>query len=313
MLEVMRLRLRGLVRFVEKTRQNPIYTDFEDTLEDPTLVDLPQVTSGHELGAVPRQGAGLPQGARGPRRASAAAPQQATHPDDLDSLAEMLVASGGDQQVDLAWVTERAGALGPFIRSLVGLDRTAANRGLRELSGRDEVLRRPGALRLADRRRAHRQRDHGAGPPLRVAVHRPRARRRDLSRTTSRSSSTSCATSTPTLSPAEPPDRARHRDPAIRVQLAHPSAKDCRRMTTRPDCQEPPDLRRAADTRIEPHACLRSLSTNVPPRLSRCWTPRTFGRPSTRKDRCALHRLDLRHMQPVNRGPSPRPGDVARG
>ncbi len=38
----------------------------------------------------------------------------------------MLVASSGDQQVDLAWVTERAGALGPFIRSLVGLDRAAA-------------------------------------------------------------------------------------------------------------------------------------------------------------------------------------------
>lgn len=38
MLEVMRLRLRGLVRFVEKTRQNPIYTDFEDTLDDVNLV-----------------------------------------------------------------------------------------------------------------------------------------------------------------------------------------------------------------------------------------------------------------------------------
>ncbi len=48
-------------------------------------------------------------------------------PEDLDSLAAMLIASGGDQQVDLAWVTQRAGALGPFIRSLVGLDRSAAN------------------------------------------------------------------------------------------------------------------------------------------------------------------------------------------
>jgi type I restriction enzyme R subunit len=38
----------------------------------------------------------------------------------------MLVASGSDQQVDIAWVNERAGDLGPFIRSLVGLDRAAA-------------------------------------------------------------------------------------------------------------------------------------------------------------------------------------------
>lgn len=35
--------------------------------------------------------------------------------------------SGGEQQIDIAWVTERAGALGPFIRSLVGLDRAAVN------------------------------------------------------------------------------------------------------------------------------------------------------------------------------------------
>lgn len=48
-------------------------------------------------------------------------------PEDLDSLAAILIASGGDQRVDLAWVTQRAGALGPFIRSLVGLDRSAAN------------------------------------------------------------------------------------------------------------------------------------------------------------------------------------------
>lgn len=36
MLELARLRIRGLVRFVEKTKRNPVYTDFEDTfVEDP--------------------------------------------------------------------------------------------------------------------------------------------------------------------------------------------------------------------------------------------------------------------------------------
>ncbi len=48
-------------------------------------------------------------------------------PEDLASLSAMLIASGGDQTVDLAWVEGRAGALGPFIRSLVGLDRAAAS------------------------------------------------------------------------------------------------------------------------------------------------------------------------------------------
>jgi type I restriction enzyme R subunit len=45
-LEVMRLRLRGLTRFVEKTRQNPVYTDFEDTLDEESFIDLPQTTTG---------------------------------------------------------------------------------------------------------------------------------------------------------------------------------------------------------------------------------------------------------------------------
>jgi len=44
---------------------------------------------------------------------------------DISSLEEMLIASGG-QQADLAWVAEQDGGLGVFIRSLVGLDRTAA-------------------------------------------------------------------------------------------------------------------------------------------------------------------------------------------
>jgi len=37
----------------------------------------------------------------------------------------MLVASGG-QQVDIVWANEQTGGLGVFVRSLVGLDRTAA-------------------------------------------------------------------------------------------------------------------------------------------------------------------------------------------
>jgi len=126
MLEVMRLRLRGLVRFVEKTRQNPVYTDFEDTLDEAQLVDLPGVTTGLNW-------------ERFRAKATAYLTQHQDHvalqklrrnkqltPEDLNSLAQMLVASSGDQQVDIAWVEDRAGALGLFIRSLVGLDRAAA-------------------------------------------------------------------------------------------------------------------------------------------------------------------------------------------
>jgi len=127
MLEVMRLRLRGLVRFVEKTRQNPVCTDFEDVLDDATPIDLPHVTTGMDW-------------ERFRAKATAYLKEHEDHvalqklrrnkqltPEDLASLSAMLIASGGDQTVDLAWGEERAGALGPFIRSLVGLDRAAAS------------------------------------------------------------------------------------------------------------------------------------------------------------------------------------------
>ena len=46
-------------------------------------------------------------------------------PEDLTELEQMLIASGG-QQIDIAWATEQDGGLGIFVRSLVGLDRSAA-------------------------------------------------------------------------------------------------------------------------------------------------------------------------------------------
>jgi type I restriction enzyme R subunit len=46
MLEEARRKLRGLVRFIEKTRRNPVYTDFADTLGDSVEFSLPGVTPG---------------------------------------------------------------------------------------------------------------------------------------------------------------------------------------------------------------------------------------------------------------------------
>lgn len=126
MLEVMRLRLRGLVRFVEKTRQNPVYTDFEDTLEEPELIDLPQVTTGMNWERFRAKAAAYLKEHEDHVALQKLRRNKQLTEADLNALGDMLVASGGDSQVDIAWVEERAGALGPFIRSLVGLDREAA-------------------------------------------------------------------------------------------------------------------------------------------------------------------------------------------
>ena len=63
MLELARLRLRGLVRFVEKTGRKAIYTDFEDTLGEATDVALPYATPGTDPARTPR----VPRKVGGPR------------------------------------------------------------------------------------------------------------------------------------------------------------------------------------------------------------------------------------------------------
>ncbi len=127
MLEVMRLRLRGLVRFVERTRQNPVYTDFEDTLDEVQLVDLPQVTSGMNWDRFRAKATAYLKEHEDHVALQKLKRNKQLTPEDLNSLTAMLVASSVDQRVDFAWVEERAGALGLFIRSLVGLDRAAAS------------------------------------------------------------------------------------------------------------------------------------------------------------------------------------------
>src|SRR5207247_3051946 len=41
MLERVRMRLRGLVKLIDKQKRKPIYTDFEDQIVDEAVVDLP--------------------------------------------------------------------------------------------------------------------------------------------------------------------------------------------------------------------------------------------------------------------------------
>lgn len=125
MLEVMRLRIRGLVRFVERTPRNPVYTDFEDTLSAARSVVLPGIVPGTDL-------------TRFREKATAYLRDHVDHvalqrlqrnlpltPDDLVSLEDMLVASGGERAV-IERVAQETGGLGLFVRSLVGLNRAAA-------------------------------------------------------------------------------------------------------------------------------------------------------------------------------------------
>lgn len=126
MLELARLRIRGLVRLADRTRRNPVYTDFTDELGTATEIALPGVAPGTNL-----------ERFRG--KATACLVRHADHvalqrlrrnkqltPEDLAALEHMLISCGVGERAEIEAVAEHRGGLGLFIRSLVGLDRSAA-------------------------------------------------------------------------------------------------------------------------------------------------------------------------------------------
>lgn len=126
MLELLRRRVRSLVRLVPKARRHIVYTDFEDQLGDATEVTL----------------SGLPVGTDLQRFTAKVRVYLAAHLDhvalqklrrnrpltaeDLAELQRMLTESGAGDPTELERAAEQAQGLGVFIRGLVGLDRDAA-------------------------------------------------------------------------------------------------------------------------------------------------------------------------------------------
>lgn len=126
MLESARRKLRGLLRFLEKTKKAVVYTDFADELSESTLVDLPGITPGTNW-------------ERFQAKARAYLKQHQDHvalqrlrrnkpltPEDLASLEQMLIDSGTGERADIELAKQQSHGLGLFVRSLVGLDREAA-------------------------------------------------------------------------------------------------------------------------------------------------------------------------------------------
>jgi type I restriction enzyme R subunit len=126
MLESMRRRLRGLVQLIDKRQRRPVYTDFEDLLGGETGVTLPGFTVGMDQ-------------ARFVAKARAFLRQHLDHvavaklrmnrpltASDLAELERMLAESGVGGPEDIRRAAEESRGLGLFVRSLVGMDRSAA-------------------------------------------------------------------------------------------------------------------------------------------------------------------------------------------
>jgi type I restriction enzyme R subunit len=135
MLENVRKRLRSLVRLIDRSRRNLLYTDFTDELGDEHVVDILGVTPKLPMDQFrekvreflrQRQDDLAMYRLRTGRQLTAA---------DLETLEQMVGASGiGDEEL-LKQAAQEAQGLGLFIRGLVGLDKGAAKEAFADFLG----------------------------------------------------------------------------------------------------------------------------------------------------------------------------------
>ncbi|PPF28507.1 MULTISPECIES: DEAD/DEAH box helicase family protein [unclassified Rathayibacter] len=126
MLETARIRIRELAGFVPNVTRPRVYTDFIDELGDATEIFLAQTTPGTDLERFRAKAAAYLRQHEDHLALQRLRRNRQLTPDDLAALESMLLASGAGSKADIVLAAEQAHGLGPFIRSLVGLDREAA-------------------------------------------------------------------------------------------------------------------------------------------------------------------------------------------
>lgn len=117
MLENVRKRLRSLVKFVDKTKRQNIYTDFTDLMGEEREIELPGFGAGHDLD---RYRDKTHQFLRDNENDPAIHKLRWNEPlnkEDIDALEKILIKAGAGTPDDLSKVRS-SGELGLFVRSI---------------------------------------------------------------------------------------------------------------------------------------------------------------------------------------------------
>jgi type I restriction enzyme R subunit len=125
MLETVRRKLRALVKLIPKGQKKIVYTDFEDELGESSIIDLPQVTAGLNMGKFREKARQFLKAHESHLSLQRLRRNQPLTQSDLIELEKMLLDAGGTQSL-INEAKEKSHGLGIFIRSLVGLDRETA-------------------------------------------------------------------------------------------------------------------------------------------------------------------------------------------
>lgn len=137
MLELLRRRVRLLVRLVPKARRIVVYTDFVDQLGEATEMTMSGLNVGTDLQRFQAKVRMYLRAHEDHVALQKLRRNRPLSPIDLDELQRMLTDSGVGEPADLQHAAEQAHGLGLFVRGLVGLDRDAATDALSEfIAGR---------------------------------------------------------------------------------------------------------------------------------------------------------------------------------
>jgi type I restriction enzyme R subunit len=130
MLEVMRRRLRDVIKLIEKHKRKPIYTDFEDEMGGETAVELPGFGQGMDFTRFRAKAQVFLRAHQDHIAIHKLRTNQPLTATDLAELERMLLESGVGEAKDVKRAADDSQGLGLFVRSLVGMDREAAKHAL---------------------------------------------------------------------------------------------------------------------------------------------------------------------------------------
>jgi len=130
MLEAMRRRLRGLVQLIDKRQRKPVYTDFEDLMGGETDISLPGFAVGTDQAKFVAKARAFVHQHLDHVVIAKLRMNKALTALDLSELERMLAQSGAGDPDQIRRAATDAQGLGLFVRSLVGMDRSAAKEAL---------------------------------------------------------------------------------------------------------------------------------------------------------------------------------------
>ncbi len=127
LLESVRKRLRSLVQFIDRTRRQNIYADFNDQIGEERRIEFPGFDFGHDVERFHGKTHLFLKAHENDPVIHKLRWNEHLNKEDLDRLEEILVEAGAGTPKDLRKIRSD-GELGLFVRSIVGLDREAAKR-----------------------------------------------------------------------------------------------------------------------------------------------------------------------------------------